>query len=363
MKDIADVQKRAKTAYRRNIRAWLAGDFNPVSIALNVPKAREVEHDQGAEMREWIAEWEQAPISDPVEWEERRIGYVGTYRVPVRVVLDSPDLVAKVSGIEHHWQRVSQLRDYFVQELGEATLPPLLTQFGRWREWDDDTVRRFAAVINWLRAHEVSEFYLRQVPVEGVDKKWVSDHIEVITAVMGDVTFRQPPRLVEFRSLDPVVKIRNVEHLALRIDDAAKVDPAFDRALIVEDQETFLSLPQVPGTVAFWGGGYRVDEISDSLPWLQRREVWYWGELSVAGYQTLDRLRDRLPVVKSVLMDPDTVRKHRHLAVEKQEIEFIPEHLTTLEEEAMWLLAGRVVRQDQVVFDHAVDQLRQVGKS
>lgn len=365
MRSIDEVRQRAGVAYRRGVRSWLAGEFTPVDIPLHPPTAREAESDNGVAVRAWLKEW--TGWSGPLGRTPKKLGYLGTYELPSRVVLSTPEEVARTAGQLCDWRRVSELLDRMGRVLGDGHRQNLLSEFGRWREWDDATVGRFLAVTTWLRENDAAGHYIRELPVIGVDSKWIENHRAVIRAVTGPREFKQRPRMVQLRSLDPTVTVRGVEHLVLRLEDAAKSPPPFERVLFVENYVTFLALPELASTLTVFGDGYRADSIASRLPWLAEREVVYWGDLDSHGFRILDHLRARLPAVASVLMDPDTARVHLDLAVEEPEaVNFDGASLTPLERDSLALLREHSstgclrVEQERIVYDHLVAQLRQL---
>ena len=40
--------------------------------------------------------------------------------------------------------------------------------------------------MTWLRANPASGMLLRQLPIEGIDTKWLSSHAQLILALLGD---------------------------------------------------------------------------------------------------------------------------------------------------------------------------------
>ena len=168
--------------------------------------------------------------------------------------------------------------------------------------------------------------------------------------------------LVELRSLDPEVKIRGARRLCLEIDDAAGANPAFEQVLIVENHTTFLALPELPGTFAVWGEGYRADELVAALPWLAQRRVFYWGDLDSHGFRILDRIRGALPGVRSVLMDSETARMHLELAVEEPTATaFTPAQLTDDEALALELLRDCEAHSSVILSNVDTDVFKKLG--
>jgi hypothetical protein len=79
---------------------------------------------------------------------------------------------------------------------------------------------------------------------------------------------------------------------------------------MTENLVNFLALPELPDTLAIYGGGYGFSSLKDAQ-WLRNCEVYYWGDLDTHGFQILDQLRAVHPHVVSVLMDEETLLAHR----------------------------------------------------
>ena len=97
---------------------------------------------------------------------------------------------------------------------------------------------------------------------------------------------------------------------SFRVDELSAMHIRPERALIVENEITYLSVPVPAHGVVLWGRGYDVDRAA-SLSWLADVPVLYWGDLDTHGFGILNRLRIWLPHAASVLMDRDTLLEHR----------------------------------------------------
>ncbi|PAT07755.1 Wadjet anti-phage system protein JetD domain-containing protein [Corynebacterium hadale] len=361
MKTCDQVRTRAATFYARNHRAWLAGDFSPLTVNLLPPTGRAAELDEGRAVQAWIQEWKRSRIT--AEWEEKKLGYLGTYALPARVVLDSPATAARVAGRAKHWLRINTLLDGFAASLGDDVRSPLINKLAAWEAWDDATVARFVSVVRWLRTHDPSAYYIRELPIFGVDSKWVEAHRAVLTAVVGELGFRDKPVLVELRSLDASVAFCGVRHWSCPLSEL--IDLPAHRVLFVENHHTFLALPDMPDTIAIFSSGLLAQVLAKRLPWLASKEVLYWGDLDSYGFYILDTVRKYLPHTRSILMDIDTARDHDALAVEEPNpSRFTPARLSATETDALDYLrshsAGGCLRieQERIVFDYAVERLR-----
>ena len=80
--------------------------------------------------------------------------------------------------------------------------------------------------------------------------------------------------------------------------------------IVTENLVNFLALPERPGSLAIYGGGYGFSSLRDAA-WLRDCEVLYWGDLDTHGFRILDELRAVHPHVVSVLMDEATLLEHR----------------------------------------------------
>jgi hypothetical protein len=80
--------------------------------------------------------------------------------------------------------------------------------------------------------------------------------------------------------------------------------------LIVENKVNLLTLPMLPETIGLGGLGNAVTDLR-YLSWLNDKEVWYWGDIDVDGFEILSRLRAFLPRTRTLMMDSQTVETWR----------------------------------------------------
>jgi len=77
----------------------------------------------------------------------------------------------------------------------------------------------------------------------------------------------------------------------------------------VENEITYLALPNVADAIAIFGGGYAVSVLK-LLPWLRDRNLVYWGDLDTHGFAILNQVRTHHPHARSLLMDRVTLLEH-----------------------------------------------------
>ncbi len=178
---------------------------------------------------------------------------------------------------------------------------------------------RLVAAGTWLEAGRDSGRYLREISAPGVDTKFVESHRSVLAAILGvpstasgfvtALGLRSKPELVRLRA-DALLGLPALTEVALRTDELAGVSMVPSRALVVENEVTYLSVPVPEGGLVLWGKGFEVDRVG-RLPWLAGVPVDYWGDIDTHGFAILDRLRAWLPQVRSLLMDRRTLVAHR----------------------------------------------------
>jgi hypothetical protein len=97
--------------------------------------------------------------------------------------------------------------------------------------------------------------------------------------------------------------------VTVRTSELARLDPPVGQVIIVENDVSYLALPDRPGTVAIFGAGFALGSVA-GLSWLSSKTITYWGDIDTYGFVILNRLRARYPRVVSILMDAETLLAH-----------------------------------------------------
>ncbi|MBP1137305.1 hypothetical protein JOE31_003537 [Arthrobacter sp. PvP023] len=209
-----------------------------------------------------------------------------------------------------------------------------------------------ARVALWLRDNPAPAIYVRQLGLPGVHTKFIERHRQVIDQMLASVEsstrdqemsagddelespgndagledsagrtpaarfarrhgFLHPPELVRFRLLDPEIdQFGGARDITLTAEAFSRLRLPVDTVIATENQVNFLALPDRPGTLALYGGGYGFSSLRDAA-WLRGCQVLYWGDIDTHGFRILDQLRAVHPHVESVLMDERTLLAHR----------------------------------------------------
>jgi hypothetical protein len=247
-------------------------------------------------------------------------------------------------------------------------------------DYSDQDFARLAALLAWIERNPSSGCYVRQLPISGMDTKWLDGKrrglvVDLLQAIRGDATvhdfyqlcgLRRPPQRIRLRVLCPELReaVGGLTDLEVPLDQLGTLQVQPRCIVIVENLETGLALPDMPGVIAFMKLGTSVSVLA-SLPWVREAQVVYWGDLDSHGFAILDHARRALPQLSSVLMDEQTLLSHRELWVEESTPYAKAElpHLTAVERAVFTKLQantwGRGVRleQERVPWRPAVESL------
>lgn len=368
----------AQTLLRKRT-TWAVQTPDPPAarIALQPPSEREAMADQTA-AETWAREWAAVSASDGIDvlWEDRSWHRLGRQRVPVRITLHDPDAVARFAGgrAEKDWSRLRDRLASVRDVLGpsEALDQALRRHATEIQGWPLQRFQEVVDVTSWLVRHPVVGLRPRQIPVRGVDSKWLKGHRGVVTALHAATTGRadlgliDADPLVRSRLLDPSLAVGGLNDLAAPASQLATLDLRPDVVFIFENLESVLAMPAWPGAVVVHGSGYAID-VAGELPWVARAPVVYWGDLDSHGFAIVHRLRHHHGRVTTALMDEATLLLHRDL--------WVPElkpargtYPTLTESEQATLLRIRAegdvrLEQERIPWGHALAELEVAARS
>ncbi len=329
-----EVRAWARQRLARQRRAWVDGEGSwPLIRGLEPPTAVDIRGGLGA-VTAWTSAWaaERELVGVRVVRETRLMKGIGSQTMPVRVEFESPRAVAAFAGETQAWDRVARRRVLLLERW-----PQLATGvgLGRLYDWMDQAsdldVDRLVAVADWVLANPRSGLFLRQLPVPGVDTKWIEGGQRRAIAMLvgllqGDEnatveTEREFLRLCGL--LAPAARIRlivldqqlrdavgGLRDIQAPQSDLATLKWAPRTTLFVENLACAYSLPDLESTVAVVGLG-RAISLAAALPWIHRTRTLYWGDLDTHGFEILSLARVSFPGARSVLMDSLTLQRYR----------------------------------------------------
>ena len=334
-----DVRAALARTWRNHHQEWLAdGGTWPLEMPLGSPHEAEAQSQLDG-VRQWVATWQSWRGPGTLEWCERRWRTLGVQNLPERLVLEDAGSVAVWIGEEQRWERA---RAGYRQMVGHwpALAQRLPRYFDALAVISEPDLVRLEKLLAWIDANPRSGLYPRQIPLAGMDTKWLEARAPMVADLVATLRaddaaglgfyercgLKPAPRVVRVRLLDQVLRERagGLGDIAAPVEELAALRLPVARAYIVENVQTGLCFGDVPGAVVFLGLGYGVTSLA-RVPWVAAAECIYWGDLDTHGFAILSGARASLPGVTSMLMDEATLLRNRELWVEEREQYHLPE--------------------------------------
>lgn len=115
---------------------------------------------------------------------------------------------------------------------------------------------------------------------------------------------------IKLRFLDMALRLHPaVSQLSVWASEFRQLNLAGRRVFVIENLTSFLAFPAVLDAVAIWGGGFAVKLLAGA-DWLAGKQLLYWGDIDVHGFQILAQLRAHFPAAQSLLMDAGTLARY-----------------------------------------------------
>ncbi len=341
MKFPDDVQKELKRRFKNRHREWLGasgepepseGSAWPLEVNLGIPTENQA-LKQVEDVRTWVAAWQSWNGVGSLSWSERRWRKLGTQPVPEKLLLSGPGEVAQWIGEADRWGRAQQRYRGLIGRWPQLS-DKLSRYFAILADYSEADYRRLIDMVAWIEKHPASNLYPRQLPVSGLDSKWLEkrkglladlvDNVRGKSSSEGDFYGRcglkAPPQLIRLRILDQSLRQRvgGLNDISAPWEQLAELDLPVSNVFTVENLQTGLAFDDLPDSVVIMPLGYGVDVLG-RLPWVAKANCVYWGDLDTHGFAILNRARSYLPELKSVLMDEATLRSHQGLWVEEKD--------------------------------------------
>lgn len=335
-------------------QTWVVGGGSwPLDVSLGAPTEKDIADDPRA-VRSWASAWQSRTGPGEVAFEERQFARLGKHRLPVSLTFSDAGQVAAAVGQARRWSTAAERYQQMLSRwplLGQGNA--LASKFDVLADYAVEDFERLMSLLAWLEVNPKSGLYLRQLPVEGLDTKWLEKRTGLVStllralrvAVPDDESdfhelcgLRKPAHRVRVRLLCPALRtlVGGLCDIEAPVGELAKMPIAPRTVVIAENLETGLALPDVPGVVVVMRLGNAVSALG-TLPWLQSAGAVYWGDIDTHGFAILDRARRAVPHLRSFLMDESTLLRHRALWVqEATQCPNVPLETLTAEERACY---------------------------
>lgn len=298
--------------------------FEPVSLPIKTPKPEELIGEL-ARARAWAERWKKASADGKNFFiVEKLIGAKsqGSSAVPGWARLESYGQAWNFLGVTREVRIFERLvREAASNEkVSRWALAQPIKALQLAAEW-----QQLLAASDWLENNRGSGLYVREITAVGVDTKFIERHRATLAAIfdapsvetkfLAHLGLSQKPVEVKMRFDARLFGFPEaITHGSFRLDELENLQVSVAlknemHVVIVENEISFLSVPQAPARLIIWGRGFDVANPA-KISWLREAHIFYWGDIDTHGFAILDRLRARLPQAESILMDRPTLLKH-----------------------------------------------------
>jgi hypothetical protein len=342
--DVQEVKQRLHKLFMRQCAAWLQGEAVwPLSINLNIPTER-IALDNLSAVQEWVTLWQQWRGVGELHWVTRHWQIIGKQAIPEKLVLKSPEEVSMWIGEQDNWNRATRRYQEFSNHFPALKLA-ILKHTTLLSTYTDEDWQKLVLVLAWFITNPSSQLYLRQLPIQGIDTKWIEQRKSLLQTLLKIVLNRneendfysiaglkREPTLIRLRLLDPALRGRccDLDYLGLSRFEVSKLNLPIKNVFIIENIRTGLAFHDLPNSLVIMGLGYDAEFLAN-FDLLHQANCYYWGDIDTHGFAILHRIRHYLSNVKSLLMDQNTLLTHKPLW-SKEEKPAIAENLSNLTE-------------------------------
>lgn len=313
------------------LRAHARGEaWDSIALPVKGPSADDILQDPGAVV-EWIEAYQKAASNRrgdhlfQIEWRTIRSRALGDNPVPARIRIDSIDQLAHLVGTTADLKDLASVLALTAEVLPEASAwvrDHPVDAIAHAADWT-----RLLSTVRWIVDAGPSTFDIRHLDIPDVDTKYVERNRKILGRLLDEVLpvnridpeakdfarrygFRARPRYVRFRLLAPVAGLpEELTEFEVRADELAGLPLTVRTVFVVENQASYLAFPDIPDAIVVFGAGFAVTTL-ELVPWLAEKQIIYWGDIDTHGFAILDRLRQRVPTVRSILMDRATLEAH-----------------------------------------------------
>lgn len=176
--------------------------------------------------------------------------------------------------------------------------------------------------------------YIRQLPIE-IHTKFVEENKAVIQSLLNTLILDRiqdqnervfekrfglkcKPMQIRIRILDIIIAneyFSGLTDISITEEEFANLDLCCSKVYITENEMNFLTLPMIKDAIAVWGKGFAINSLKDAV-WLNSKDIFYWGDMDIHGFQILSQLRGYFSNTKSIMMNMHTYNEFKEMSVE-----------------------------------------------
>lgn len=193
--------------------------------------------------------------------------------------------------------------------------------------------------------------YVRELSIKGVDTKFIEKYKKILDTlfcillesynIRDDISLlsnygfekkyflKYPMPVVRFRILDDTQKLSGLSDISVTIEEFKRLNLRCKNVFLVENKITTLSFPSIKDSIVIFGSGYGI-EILKHVEWLNKKKLFYWGDIDSDGFAILSQARGYFKHIKSIFMDTITIKTFMMYSTKESEIKKVKKKLLNL---------------------------------
>lgn len=365
---VEEIKRKAERLYPEVLKSAVQGQaLFPMEVRSN----KKLSSDFATMARELealiVASYDRKGYGYSVRYEQVRTRRHGVQDLPTSIEFDTLENYLRFTGKQRQYQafledvhliltRLPSLKEWVAQHCGLV-----VEKHGHWAE--------LLTVCDWfIQAYEPHRYYIRELPIP-VHTKFIEEHKGVLRKLLDELV----PHIVDRAETDfekrfrlryeqPCIRFRILDNELLldgQLDDVSLPKQSFAslaipcrHVYVVENLMNFLTFPKLPASIVIWGKGFALESLKGAA-WLSSKNVFYWSDLDVQGFQMLSQLRSYFPQTQSMLMGSGVLETFRDYCVKGtlSNCQSLP-HLTAEEEAVFQYVADGNIRLEQERIPH-----------
>lgn len=176
-------------------------------------------------------------------------------------------------------------------------------------------------ISQYFLQNPMPHLYIRQLPIENLHTKFIENNKPIITSLLNFLLpstsinaettdfekrfgLKESEPIIRFRILDNSLFVNNLSDISLPLSQLQDlyINSSLERIFIAENKMCILTFPEMGKSIIIFGSGKAVSNL-EKLEWLQEKQVYYWGDLDVEGFEILSNLRKFKANAQSLMMD------------------------------------------------------------
>ncbi|MGF1732296.1 Wadjet anti-phage system protein JetD domain-containing protein [Photobacterium kasasachensis] len=284
-------------------------------------------------LTEFYTAWKEHSLNEYAQWQYRCFQKWGNQRYPKELSFENFETLFQLTGL---LPAVAQVLDkYKALILLNERLSLLPKKCGQWFvKASMNDINHLTNTVIWFLDNPNSGLYMRQVDVEGVHTKWIEQNITPLFTALKlinhddtELSFEAytglvtPPATVRFRLIGSELDdfFHGATDIMMPVKDlniiGSKLGPLCSTIVILENEKPGLYFDNIKQGMCIFGLGNAVTML-EHVDFIRRcPNILYIGDLDIEGLYILNRLRKRIPQVKSRYMDKQTLIEYDASAV------------------------------------------------